>query len=92
MNDCEGILSTFLFGNAPHFVFVIYVTMNGPVGTSEDPLRIHFEPEASPVQGERYTRLSYGPININGMDEIFVLKSIKIIGGDPAAGSPTATL
>ena len=39
-------------------------------------LRIHFEPEAPSLQGKCYTRLSYGPMIINGRMEFLFSKAL----------------
>ena len=67
-----------------------------------------FEPEAPALQGRCSTRLSYGPDCVLGLTRLCELNEksvgqfskqllkpltcVKIKGGDPAAGSPTATL
>ena len=52
-----------------------------------------FEPEAPSLQGRCSTRLSYEPTTeCVWAFEYVVIAIIKKIGGDPAAGSPTATL
>ena len=72
--------------------------MNGPVGKFSFRIAKSFEPEAFRVQGRRSTGLSYGPVNVNPVylhkqaSEYEKKEALKKKGGDPAVGSPTATL
>ena len=51
-----------------------------------------FEPGASALQGQRSPSLSYGPKNDKKLLNTNSVSLYCMLGGDPAAGSPTATL